>query len=246
MILIPAIDLKGGRCVRLLQGDLNAETVYSEDPLEMALRWEDQGAKRLHLVDLDGAVAGSPVHLHLIEHIVKSVKIPVQIGGGIRTMDQMDRYLGIGIANVILGTIALKDPLLLREACLSFKNKIIVGIDSRKGKVAIRGWLEESEESVLDLSKRMADVGVASLILTDIEKDGMLEGPNFRLYERLSKAVSIPLIASGGVTTLAQIKRLAQISGVSGAIVGKALYEGRLSLSEALAAAKAPDTENTH
>ncbi|MFQ5598657.1 MAG: 1-(5-phosphoribosyl)-5-[(5-phosphoribosylamino)methylideneamino]imidazole-4-carboxamide isomerase [Nitrospiria bacterium] len=238
MILIPAIDIKGGRCVRLLQGDLNAETVYSDDPLEMAQRWEAEGAERLHLVDLDGAVVGKAIHFTLIERIVKCVKIPVQIGGGIRTIDQIDRYLSIGLSGVILGTIALKDPLLLREACLSFRNKIIVGIDSRKGKVAIRGWVEESKEDVISLSKKMADVGVASLILTDIEKDGMLEGPHFGLYESVAKSVDIPIIASGGVTTLEQIKRLSRTQGVSGAIIGKTLYEGRLSLPEALAASK--------
>jgi len=239
MIVIPAIDLKGGRCVRLLQGDLDAETVYSDDPVEMALRWEAQGARRLHLVDLDGAVKGRPAHFSIIEQIVKTLGIPVQVGGGIRTISQVDRYLGIGVAGVILGTIALKEPLLLKEACLSFKKNILVGIDSRKGKVAVRGWLEESEESVIALSKRMADLGVASLILTDIEKDGMLEGPNFALYETLAREVSLPLIASGGVSTLAQIRRLSRTPGISGAIVGKALYEGRLSLPQALAAAEA-------
>ena len=238
MILIPAIDIKGGRCVRLLQGDLNAETVYAEDPLEMALRWEAEGAARLHLVDLDGAVAGSAIHFPLIERILSEVRIPVQIGGGIRNLWQIDRYLSLGMAGVILGTIALKDPLLLREACLSFRNKIIVGIDSRKGKVAIRGWVEESKEDVVSLSKQMADIGVASLILTDIEKDGMLEGPNFSLYQEVSKVVDIPIIASGGVTTLEQIKRLSLTPGVSGAIVGKALYEGRVSLPDAITASK--------
>ncbi len=238
MILIPAIDIKGGRCVRLIQGDLEDETVYSEDPLEMAQRWVSEGAERLHLVDLDGAVAGNPVHFSIIEKIIKSISIPVQVGGGIRYLSDMDRYLSAGADAVILGTVALKEPLTLKEACLAFKNKIIVGIDSRKGKVAVQGWTEQRDESVAELAIEMEKVGAASLILTDIEKDGMLEGPNFDLMETVGHAVNIPIIASGGVTTLPQIQRLSKINGVKSAIIGKALYEGKISLPEALAATK--------
>ena len=235
MILIPAIDIKGGRCVRLRQGDLNAETVYADDPVEMARRWVSEGAERLHLVDLDGAVAGAAVHFRVIERIAREIAVPVQVGGGIRSLAQIERYLGVGAASVILGTAALKDPLLLKEACLSFPNRIIVGIDSRGGKVAVGGWIEQREEGVVALAEKMADAGAAALILTDIERDGMLSGPNDSLTAAVAAAVSIPIIASGGVTTLAQIKRLAAIRGVFGAIVGKALYEGRLSLREAAA-----------
>lgn len=238
MILIPAIDMKGGRCVRLVKGDLNNETVYSDDPAALAQRWVKEGGERLHLVDLDGAVAGKAVHKPIIEKIAKSVSIPVQIGGGIRTLEQIESYLEAGITYVILGTIALKNPALLKEACQKFPGKIIVGLDSRQGKVAIQGWIEECKETVTEMAIKMEDVGVASLVLTDIEKDGMLEGPNFELMEAVGQAVKIPLVASGGVTTLEQIKRLSTISGVASAIVGKALYENRLSLSEAIAVAK--------
>ncbi len=238
MILIPAIDIKRGRCVRLTQGALNAETVYAEDPIEMAQRWESEGASRLHLVDLDGAVQGSPVAYPMIERIIKSISIPVQVGGGIRYLNDMDRYLSAGAVAVILGTVALKEPLTLKEACLSFKNKIIVGIDSRKGKVAVQGWTEQREETVSELAVQMEQAGVASLILTDIEKDGMLEGPNYRLMEEVGRVVQIPIVASGGVTTIEHIQRLSGISGVKSAIIGKALYEGRISLKDAIAAGK--------
>jgi len=238
MILIPAIDMKGGRCVRLVKGDLNNETVYSDDPAQMAQRWVKEGGERLHLVDLDGAVAGLAVHFSIIEKIVRSVSIPVQIGGGIRTLAQIESYLEAGIAAVILGTIALKDPALLREACQKFPGKIFVGLDSRKGKVAIQGWVEECDETVSEMAVKMEDAGVASLILTDIEKDGMLEGPNFELMVEVAQAVKIPLIASGGVTTLEQIQQLSLMPGISSAIIGKALYEGRIALPEAIAAIK--------
>lgn len=238
MILIPAIDIKGGRCVRLVKGDLNNETVYSDDPAEMAQRWVKEGGERLHLVDLDGAVAGKAVHFSIIEKIVQSVAIPVQIGGGIRTLEQIEHYFSVGIASVILGTIALKNPALLKEACEKFPGKIFVGLDSRKGRVAIQGWVEECEETVSEMAVKMEEAGVASLILTDIEKDGMLEGPNFRLMEEVGQAVKIPLVASGGVTTLEQIQQLSKIPGVESAIIGKALYEGRISLPEAITATK--------
>jgi len=238
VILIPAIDMKGGRCVRLVQGDLADETVYSDDPVAMARRWVKEGGERLHLVDLDGAVTGKAVHKPIIEKIVQSVPIPVQIGGGIRTLVQIESYLEAGIAAVILGTIALKEPALLKEACQKFPGKIFVGLDSRKGKVAVQGWVEECEETVSEMAIKMEDVGVASLILTDIEKDGMLEGPNFGLMEAVGRAVKIPLVASGGVTTLEQIEKLSSIPGVESAIIGKALYEGRISLPEAIASTK--------
>ncbi len=235
MILIPAIDIKEGRCVRLIQGAMDSETVYSEDPAAMARQWEAQGAERLHLVDLDGAVAGTTVHYDLIERIIKAVQIPVQVGGGIRDLERVERYLSAGAAAVILGTAALQNEPLVKEATRRFPRRIIAGIDSKKGEVAVRGWTEVHPESVGALALRMQDAGAAALILTDIEKDGMLAGPNLDLFREVGMQVEIPIIASGGVTTLSQIRQLADIPGVEGAIVGKALYTGALSLPAAQA-----------
>lgn len=234
MILIPAIDLKGGRCVRLTQGAMDSETVYSEDPAAMAQQWVSQGAERLHVVDLDGAVAGAAVQFSVVEKVIKAVEVPVQVGGGIRNMEQIEKYFSVGAAGLILGTSALQNIALVREASKKFPRRIIAGIDSKKGAVAVRGWTELHPESVADLAMRMQDAGVASLILTDIEKDGMLSGPNFSLFQEVGMQVEIPIIASGGITTLQQIKQLSEIPGVAGAIVGKALYTGALSLPKAL------------
>ncbi|MBI3803942.1 MAG: 1-(5-phosphoribosyl)-5-[(5-phosphoribosylamino)methylideneamino]imidazole-4-carboxamide isomerase [Nitrospirae bacterium] len=235
MILIPAIDIKGGRCVRLTQGAMDSETVYSEDPAEMARQWEAQGAERLHLVDLDGAVGGTTVHYELIAQMIKAVQIPVQVGGGIRDLERVERYLSVGAAAVILGTAALQNEALVKEATRKFPRQIIAGIDSKQGQVAVRGWTEIHPEEVATLAYRMQEAGVAALILTDIEKDGMLAGPNIDLFREIGMQVEIPIIASGGVTTLKQIQQLAEIPGVEGAIVGKALYTGALSLPKALA-----------
>ena len=234
MILIPAIDLKGGRCVRLTQGAMDSETVYSEDPAAMARQWVSQGAERLHVVDLDGAVAGSAVQFSVAEKIIKAVEVPVQVGGGIRTLEQIEKYFSIGAAGVILGTSALQNIALVREAAKKFPRRVIAGIDSKKGAVAIRGWTELHPESVADLAMRMEEAGAASIILTDIEKDGMLSGPNFSLCQEIGMQVEIPIIASGGITTLQQIRQLSEIPGVEGAIIGKALYAGTLSLQKAL------------
>lgn len=235
MILIPAIDLKGGRCVRLTQGAMDSETVYSEDPAAVALRWEAEGAERLHLVDLDGAVAGEAVHAEIIGKIIRTVKIPVEVGGGIRDLSRIERYLSMGASWVILGTSALQNQALVREACGKFPGKVIVGIDSKQGKVAIRGWTEVKSDRAADLAVRMEEAGAASIILTDIEKDGMLAGPNLTMFEEISRQIRIPVIASGGITTLRQLQQLAEIPGVEGAIIGKALYAGKISLSEAVA-----------
>ncbi|HIE64918.1 MAG: 1-(5-phosphoribosyl)-5-[(5-phosphoribosylamino)methylideneamino]imidazole-4-carboxamide isomerase [Nitrospira sp.] len=234
-MIIPAIDLKGGRCVRLTQGEMNSETVYAEDPVAMAQDWEAQGAARLHLVDLDGAVAGQAVHAPEIGRIIESITIPVQIGGGIRSLSQIEKYLSMGAAAVILGTAALQNRPLVREACLKFPGKILAGIDSKEGKVAIRGWKELCSETPTHLAVEMQDAGVASIILTDIERDGMLSGPNLDLLQEVAQQVDIPLIASGGITTLEQIAALSRLKGVGGMIVGKALYVGRFTLQEALA-----------
>lgn len=234
MILIPAIDLKGGRCVRLTQGAMDSETVYSEDPAAMAQQWASQGAKRLHVVDLDGAVAGAAVQFEVVEKIIKAVEIPVQVGGGIRNLEQIEKYFSIGAAGVILGTSALQNIALVREASKKFPRRVIAGIDSKKGAVAVRGWTELHSERVADLAMRMEEAGVVSIILTDIEKDGMLSGPNFDLFQDIGMQVEIPIIASGGITTLQQIRQLSGIPGVEGAIIGKALYAGTLSLPKAL------------
>lgn len=234
MILIPAIDLKGGRCVRLTQGAMDSETVYSEEPAEMARQWVAQGAERLHVVDLDGAVAGAAVQFSVVEAIIKAVQIPVQVGGGIRTLEQIEKYLSIGAAGVIVGTSALQDSAMVAAACKKFPRAIIAGIDSKKGAVATRGWTELHPEKVDDLAIKMQDAGVAAIILTDIEKDGMLAGPNFSLFQEIGMQVEIPIIASGGITTLRQIEQLSEILGVAGAIIGKALYTGALSLPKAL------------
>ncbi len=234
-MIIPAIDLKGGRCVRLTQGEMDSETVYAEDPVAMAQDWESQGAARLHLVDLDGAVEGQAVHASVVGRIIKNIAIPVQIGGGIRNLAQIEKYLSIGAAGVILGTAALQNRSLVKEACLKFPGKILAGIDSKEGKVAIRGWKEVCSETPMRLAVEMQDTGVASIILTDIERDGMLSGPNLDLLNEVARQVEIPLIASGGITTLQQIAALSSLKGVGGMIVGKALYVGRFTLQEALA-----------
>lgn len=238
MILIPAIDLKGGRCVRLTQGEMDSEIIYSEDPIAIARRWEAEGAERLHIVDLDGAVRGKAVHAEIIEKIVQSITIPVEIGGGIREIDRIDRYFAAGARWAILGTAALQDESLVREACKKFPRRIIAGIDSKNGRVAIRGWTELYDLDVADLALRMQDMGVAAIILTDIEKDGMMEGPNLDLLQEVGMQIEIPIIASGGITTLSQIERLTENPGIEGAIIGKALYTGKLSLPEALAAVR--------
>lgn len=236
MILIPAIDIKGGRCVRLTQGRMDSETVYSEDPAAMAAQWESQGAGRLHLVDLDGAVAGEASQFAALAKVIKAVRIPVQVGGGIRSLETIDKYLSAGAAGVIMGTSAIQNLPLVQEACKKFPRSIIAGIDSKGGAVAVRGWTELHPEEVPELAMRMQDAGVAAIILTDIEKDGMLSGPNFDLFEEVGMQVEIPIIASGGITTLPQLEQLSEIPAVAGAIVGKALYAGKLSLPEAIAA----------
>ncbi len=236
MTLIPAIDLKGGRCVRLTQGLMDSETVYADDPLSVARRWEAEGADRLHLVDLDGAVAGEAIHFDLIAALLKTVKVPAEVGGGIRRIDVIEKYLAVGASWVILGTSALQNFKMVQEAARAFPGKIIVGLDSKKGQVAIQGWTTLHVDGVMDVAKRVESAGVAGLILTDIEKDGMLAGPNFALFEAVVAAVKLPVIASGGITTLAHLSQLAKTPGIEGAIIGKALYTGAISLPAARAA----------
>lgn len=237
MLLIPAIDLKDGRCVRLRQGALDDVTVFSDDPAAMAEQWLDQGARRLHLVDLNGAFAGKPVNQDAIAAILDAVndEIPVQIGGGIRDLDTIETYLDMGIRYVIIGTAAVKSPGFLRDACSAFPGSIIVGLDARDGKVATDGWSKVSRHDVLDLAKKFEDYGCESIIYTDIGRDGMLSGVNIEATVRLAQHVNIPVIASGGVTDIKDIKALCEVEneGVEGVILGRSIYEGTLDFAEA-------------
>ncbi|NYT22470.1 1-(5-phosphoribosyl)-5-[(5-phosphoribosylamino)methylideneamino]imidazole-4-carboxamide isomerase [Alcaligenaceae bacterium] len=237
MLLIPAIDLKDGRCVRLRQGDLDDVTIFSDTPAVMAEQWLDQGARRLHLVDLNGAVAGKPKNEAAIKAIIDTVPedIPVQIGGGIRDLDTIERYLDNGISYVIIGTAAVKDPGFLHDACSAFPGKIIVGLDARDGKVATDGWSKLTRHDVQDLARKFEDYGVESIIYTDIGRDGMLSGVNIEATVRLARSVSIPIIASGGVTDLRDIEALCAVEseGVEGAILGRSIYEGTLDFAAA-------------
>ncbi|MGF1534907.1 MAG: 1-(5-phosphoribosyl)-5-[(5-phosphoribosylamino)methylideneamino]imidazole-4-carboxamide isomerase [Elainellaceae cyanobacterium] len=238
MDVIPAIDLLGGRCVRLYQGDYQKSEVFSEDPLAVAQQWIHQGANRLHLVDLDGAKTGQPTNYGLIEAIAQSAPVPVQVGGGIRSQGTAEDLLSRGVAQVILGTAAVEDPGLVEALCQRFPGQIVVGIDAREGKVATRGWVETSSVDAIELAQRMANCGVAALIYTDIYRDGTLTGPNKPALRALAEAVSVPVIASGGISTVSDLLSLLALEpvGVSGAVVGRALYSGSLQLSEALKA----------
>ena len=243
MLLIPAIDLKDGRCVRLRQGDMDDVTVFSEDPAEMARHWIDQGARRLHLVDLNGAIAGKPRNEASIKAIVAEVgdEIPVQLGGGIRDLDVIERYLDDGLSFVIIGTAAVKNPGFLRDACGAFGGHIIVGLDARDGKVATDGWSKLTGHDVVDLAQKFEDYGVESVIYTDIGRDGMLTGVNIEATVRLARSLKIPVIASGGFASLDDVEALCAVEaeGVEGAILGRALYEGRLDFVAAQARADA-------
>lgn len=236
MIVIPAIDLKEGRCVRLLQGRMDQETIYSEDPLQMARHWEAKGAERLHLVDLNGAIMGRPIHRSLIAEIIRSVSIPVEIGGGIREMAAIEDYLRCGARWVILGTAGLRNRPLLEEACRNFPDRIILAIDARRGRVALEGWREESSVSVIELVAEVEGIGLSAIIFTDIERDGMASGLNIESTRELSQATSIPVIASGGISRLEEIRALMALEpdGVIGVIIGRALYTGGIDLEEAL------------
>ena len=247
MILFPAIDLKGGQCVRLKQGDMDRATVFNADPADQARRFEAAGAEWLHLVDLDGAFAGEPVNAPAVEAILKSVKLPCQLGGGIRNLPRIEEWLNKGIARVILGTIALKNPPLVRAACKLFPGRIAVGIDAKAGKVAVEGWAETADISALDLARKFEDAGVSALIYTDIDRDGLMQGVNVAATVALAAAISIPVIASGGVSDLADLDALlrarpgsqAKGGGIIGVISGRAIYDGRLDLKAALNRLKA-------
>ncbi len=237
MLLIPAIDLKDGHCVRLEQGDMNKATVFSEDPAAMARHWVNQGARRLHLVDLNGAFAGKPKNESAILSILKEVgdEIPVQLGGGIRDLETIERLLDDGLETIIIGTAAVKNPGFLQEACLAFGGHIMVGLDARDGKVATDGWSKLTGHEVIDLAQKYEDYGVEAIVYTDIGRDGMLQGINIEATLRLAQAVSIPIIASGGLTNLKDIDALCEIEedGVIGVIAGRAIYNGNINLTEA-------------
>jgi phosphoribosylformimino-5-aminoimidazole carboxamide ribotide isomerase len=237
MLLIPAIDLKDGHCVRLKQGDLADATVFSEDPAQMASHWVEQGARRLHLVDLNGAVAGKPKNESAIKAILANVgsRIPVQLGGGIRDLDTIERYLDDGVSYIIIGTAAVKNPGFLHDACGAFPGQIIVGLDAKDGKVATDGWSKMTRHEVLDLAKKFEDYGVEALIYTDIGRDGMLSGINIEATLRLAQAISVPVIASGGLAKLAEIEALCEVAseGIDGVICGRAIYTGELPFKAA-------------
>jgi phosphoribosylformimino-5-aminoimidazole carboxamide ribotide isomerase len=240
MIVIPAIDLKDGHCVRLEQGLMERDTVFCEDPAAQGREWQCQGAELLHIVDLDGAFAGAPKNRKSIEEIVRSVTIPTQLGGGIRDMQTIEAYLSLGIGRIILGTAAQRNPELVREACGAFPGRIIVGIDAKDGMVAVQGWAEVTGVKASELARRFEGFGVAAIIYTDISRDGMLSGPNIEATRALAESISIPVIASGGVSKLSDIQSLMEIesSGVTGVITGKAIYTGAISLVEAVALTK--------
>jgi phosphoribosylformimino-5-aminoimidazole carboxamide ribotide isomerase len=245
MIVIPAIDLKDGRCVRLEQGLMERDTVFCDSPAEQASEWQRQGAELLHIVDLNGAFAGEPKNRRSIEEIIRSVTIPTQLGGGIRDMATIAAYLDLGISRVILGTAAQKNPDLVKEACGIFPGRIVVGIDAKNGMVAVQGWAEITGISAVELAKKFEGYGVSAIIYTDIARDGMLSGPNIDATRKLAESVSIPVIASGGVSTLEDIRALMEIeqSGVVGVITGKAIYTGSVRLAEAIELTKAGNVQ---
>lgn len=237
MIVIPAIDLKEGNCVRLEQGEMHRDTVFSDNPAEQALKWQEAGAELLHLVDLDGAFAGEPRNKGAIEAIIKALRIPAQLGGGIRDLATIEAYLSLGLSRVIIGTAAQRNPELVVEACKKFPGRIVVGIDAKNGMVAVQGWAELTGITAVELARKFEDCGVSAIIYTDISRDGMMGGPNLEATKSLAEAISIPVIASGGVSSLKDIENLMAIeqSGISGAITGKAIYTGAINLAEAIA-----------
>ena len=237
MEVIPAIDLKDGRCVRLFQGDFAQETVFSDDPLAMAKFWQDQGGHRLHLVDLDGAIQGKPVHLEVITSIVRELDIPVQVGGGIRDLATADTWLNAGVDRVVIGTAAVSNPDMVSEVCQKHgSEQVVVSVDAKDGLVALRGWKETSSVTVLELANQMVDLGVVRLLYTDIARDGALTGPDLVTNARLAEKTGLAVQASGGVASVEHIKELLP-TGVEGVIVGMALYTGTVNLAEAVAAA---------
>ncbi len=237
MLVIPAIDLKDGRCVRLRQGDMADETVYSDDVTEVASRWQQQGAGLIHVVDLNGAVDGEPKNLPHIESVMKAVRVKVQVGGGIRTIDTVRRYLNAGVSRVVLGTAALTNRALLDQACQEFPQRIVLGLDARDGRIAVKGWTTVSDVKAIDLLKELSGCAIAAVVYTDIARDGMLNGPNIPALKEVVEYSSFPVIASGGITRLEDLQAVRSLGPkIEGAIVGKALYDGKLDLMAAVAA----------
>lgn len=238
LLIIPAIDLKGGRCVRLKQGRMTEETVFSDIPEDMAVRWHACGARRLHLVDLDGAVQGRPVNTKAIKRIVDAVPIPVELGGGVREMAVLESYIELGVRYVILGTVSHTDPDFVRRACRAYPGQIMVGIDARDGSVAVEGWTEETRQHPIELARQFEDAGITAIIYTDINRDGMRTGCNIEATRELARSIRIPVIASGGISGLADVLEILPLKadGVMGMITGRALYDGSLDLSEAIRA----------
>jgi phosphoribosylformimino-5-aminoimidazole carboxamide ribotide isomerase len=241
MLIIPAIDLKDGRCVRLQQGDMESATVFSDDPAAMARHWAEQGARRLHIVDLNGAVAGKPKNEKVIREMIAAVgdALPIQLGGGIRDLDTIESYIDAGVGFVIIGTAAVKNPGFLHDACYAFPGHIIVGLDAKDGKVAVEGWSKMTGHDVVDLGKKFEDYGVEALVYTDIGRDGMLTGVNVEATLKLAQAIKIPIIASGGLSSVKDVQAVCKLvpEGIVGAIAGRALYEGKLDFKKAQAAA---------
>jgi len=242
MLIIPAIDLKDGRCVRLQQGRMETATVFSDDPVAMARHWSGEGARRLHIVDLNGAIAGRPKNEKVIRDVIRAVgdKTPIEIGGGIRDLDTIESYLDAGVGYVIVGTAAVKNPGLLHDACYAFPGHIIVGLDAKDGKVAVEGWSKMTGHDVVDLAKKFEDYGVEALVYTDIGRDGMMTGVNMEATLKLARAIKIPIIASGGLNGVDDVQQICSTlvpEGVIGAIAGRALYEGKLDFKQAQAAA---------
>jgi phosphoribosylformimino-5-aminoimidazole carboxamide ribotide isomerase len=240
MIVIPAVDIKDGRCVRLKQGRMSEETVYSDDPVQMAGTWYSKGAERIHLVDLDGAVEGKRVNGEVIRNIARSVPVPVELGGGIRNLASIEFYLEAGVEWVILGTVACKNPEMVEEACRRFPGHVMLAIDARAGRVAVEGWTEDTERSAIEVARPFDGRGIAAVIYTDIQRDGMSVGPNLRATGEMAKALKTPVIASGGISGLEDIRKVMTLSGqgVMGVITGRALYEGTLDLGEAIRMSK--------
>jgi len=235
MIIYPAIDLKDGKCVRLYKGDMSQATIFNDSPATQAKYFQDQGFKFLHIVDLDGAIAGNSANEKSVKEILENITIPAQLGGGIRNMETIEKWLALGISRVILGTVALQNPDLVKVAAKKFPGKIVVGIDAKNGMVATHGWVESSTTSVVDLAKKFEDAGVAAIVYTDINRDGTGEGVDFEGTKKLSESISIPVIASGGVGSIDDVKKVAQL-GINGVIIGRALYDKKIKVQDLIPA----------
>jgi len=236
-MVIPAVDIRGGRCVRLREGRADAETVYFDDPLEAARLWASAGARLIHVVDLDGAFEGQPVNFGLVAEIAQALDVPVEVGGGVRSEETVERYLGAGVERVVIGTQALREPGWFAALCRRFPGRVVAGVDARGGKVAVEGWAETSQVDAIEFARRLDEARPRAIIFTDVATDGTMKGPNLRALERLLEAVATPVVASGGIASLEDVRRVAAL-GAEGMIIGKALFDGAFSLAEAIAAAE--------